>query len=176
MKLLTSKNWCGGELRKVVRKSRPKKIQEFSIPELNFECKDYNIIMFWQSIDVTEPHATKAISDPDVDNHIAAKHLFEVSRYPIHTQAVERPIQLVRMASSQVCAKKREKVILKLVLLQENEFRSMRLRRIFPHCKIIIWTVQRKLIEMHEVAVNISNWTLWKHFFVATDKLFQTGL
>ena len=51
-------------------------IRKFKIIELNFECKDYHSIILWQSIDVSEPPATTAITDPELDNHIAAKHLF----------------------------------------------------------------------------------------------------
>ena len=58
--------------------------------------------MSWQSNDVTELPATTAISDPELDNHIAAKHLFEVGRYPLHIQEVERAIENVSEASSQV--------------------------------------------------------------------------
>ena len=73
------------------------------IPDLIFERKDYHNIMSWKSNDVTELPATTAISDPELDNHIAAKHLFEVGRYPLHTQAVERAIKVVSETSSQVC-------------------------------------------------------------------------
>ena len=80
-----------------------KKVREFRIPELNFDCKDYHNIISWQSIDVTEPPATTAISDPELDNYISTKHLFKVAKYPLHTQAVERAIKIVSEASSQVC-------------------------------------------------------------------------
>ena len=35
-----------------------KKVRKFKIRELNFDCKDYHNII-WQSIDVTEPPATR---------------------------------------------------------------------------------------------------------------------
>ena len=67
-------------------------VREFKITELNFECKEYHNIKSCVSINVTEPPATMAISDPELDNYIAAEHLFKVAKYPLHTQAVEKAI------------------------------------------------------------------------------------
>ena len=69
-----------------------RKVREFKITELNFECKEYHYIISWVSFDVTVPPATMAISDPELDNYIAAELLFKVAKYPLHTQAVEKAI------------------------------------------------------------------------------------
>ena len=50
-----------------------------------------------------EPPATMAISGTELDNYISTKHLFEVGKYPLHNQAVERAIKVVSESSSQVC-------------------------------------------------------------------------
>ena len=53
-----------------------KKVGDFKIPELIFECKNYHYIISWQTIDKTEPPAMTANSDPELDNHITANNLF----------------------------------------------------------------------------------------------------
>ena len=119
-----------------IKKSRSeelsKKVREFKIPELNFECNDYHDIISWQSIDVTEPPATMAISETELENHIAAKNSFEVGRYPLHTQAVERVIKIVSEASSQVCGQETREGYVKARLASRERISIFESKKDYP--------------------------------------------
>ena len=57
----------------------------------------------WQTIQVTEPPATKKISTEDITSLINTKELPKlIPDFPCHTQAVERLIKLVTEASTSV--------------------------------------------------------------------------
>lgn len=56
----------------------------------------------WQNITITEPPAFRNITDATLEDAIRTKSLFEIPKFPCHTQAVERSIKLVTEASSSV--------------------------------------------------------------------------
>ena len=121
-----------------IKKSREnkssQKVREFKIPELKFDCNDYQDIISWQSINVTEPPATMAISDSELDNYISAKHLFEADKYPLHTQAVERAIKVVSEASSRVCGQTTREGFITARLASRERVSIFESKKDYPLC------------------------------------------
>lgn len=97
-------------------RSSPAPSRVFTIPELNFNAKEYYDLIPWDSIQLTEPpilkHLTvdelqKVISNPD--DVTAVENILKL---PCHTQAVERAVKTVTETSVTVCsAKRRDGVI-----------------------------------------------------------------
>ena len=80
-----------------------KSVRKFVIPPLNFRAQNYCDIINWQDVNFTEPPATRAISDEEVENYIKTGKMFETEELPRHTQSVERCIKLVTEVSASVC-------------------------------------------------------------------------
>ena len=75
----------------------------FKLPKLIFSATSYYSMINWQTIQVTEPPATKKISAEDITTLINTKELPKIiPNFPCHTQAVERLIKLVTEASTSV--------------------------------------------------------------------------
>ena len=83
--------------------NRNKNVRKFVIPPLNFRAQNYCDIIDWQDTNFTEPPATRAISDEELENCIKTGKMFETDELPCHTQSVERCIKLVTEASAAVC-------------------------------------------------------------------------
>lgn len=75
------------------------------MPTLNFEADDYISLIDWSKETITEPSVTMKIDDETLLRfiHEDVTPIIRFSRYPCHTQAVERHIKLVTEASAAVC-------------------------------------------------------------------------
>ena len=77
--------------------------RQFKLPKLIFSATSYYSMINWQTIQVTEPPATKKISTEDITTLIKSKELSKlIPDFRCHTQAVERFIKLVTDASTSV--------------------------------------------------------------------------
>ena len=65
-----------------------------------FDARDWDDIIDWEKICITEPALTATLTDEEIKN-IKEKPL-DVPRYPNHTQSVERCVKLVTDASKHV--------------------------------------------------------------------------
>ena len=75
----------------------------FKLPKLIFSATSYYSMINWQTIQVTEPPATKKLSTEDIITLVNTKELPKlIPDFPCHTQAVERLIKLVTEASTSV--------------------------------------------------------------------------
>lgn len=83
-------------------------IRVFQIPPLNFEATDYTELIDWQTSFVTEPPATKSLSQSDLERFVCSKEapVIDFPRFPCHTQAVERCVKAVTEASQTVVGQK----------------------------------------------------------------------
>ncbi|CAH1101610.1 unnamed protein product [Psylliodes chrysocephalus] len=78
-------------------------IRQFKVPKLNFDAQDYTELINCQSVSVTEPQLTRKVSDDVLQEMIVrVPDNIEISKYPCHTQAVERCIRTVTEASGLV--------------------------------------------------------------------------
>ncbi|KAG0711470.1 hypothetical protein GWK47_020547 [Chionoecetes opilio] len=82
-------------------------VRVFKVPTLNFEAEDYTSMIDWRKEPITEPPVTMKIDDETLLRfiHEDVTPIVSFSRYPCHTQAVERHIKLVTEASAAVCGK-----------------------------------------------------------------------
>ena len=80
-------------------------IPRLCVPKLYFDAEEYNELVDWQTIDLTEPPVTKSMKDQVLDmiSSKSSRQLLLISHFPCHTQAVEQCIKLVTEASGAVC-------------------------------------------------------------------------
>lgn len=81
-------------------------IRTFRVPKINFLATHYTEIIFWDKTNITEPPLTKMYSESDlieifVENSRTVDPNKDMSKFPCHTQAVERCVKLV----TEVCSK-----------------------------------------------------------------------
>ena len=90
-------------------------IQLFKVPKVNFQTKQYIDLIDWQRIIRVEPPLTKNISEQDLMLYVANSDLTYLSflKFPCHSQAVERAVQLVSEVSRVVCGYERREGIIK---------------------------------------------------------------
>lgn len=88
--------------RKMASQESQLSVRTFKIPTINFDANEYTEIIYWQSGTITEPPAFRNITDADIEEAIRVKRMFEIPKFPCHTQAVERTIKLVTEASSSI--------------------------------------------------------------------------
>ena len=100
-KEIREKGWR--RILKARTENQNKSVRKFVIPPLNFRAQNYCEIINWQDVSLTEPPATRAISDEEAENYIKTGKMFEIEDFPCHTQSVERCIKLVTEASASVC-------------------------------------------------------------------------
>jgi hypothetical protein len=92
-------------LRRIMRarasKQSTNEVRIFKVPPFNFDAKDYEELIDWQSCTVTEPPVIKSMSDEDLQGFInnGETPVIEFPRFPCHTQAVERCVKAVTEAS-----------------------------------------------------------------------------
>ena len=60
------------------------------LPAINLDAEDYTRLIDWSQACITEPPLTASLSEPELCSVCET-----VSSYPVHTQAVERAVQLV---------------------------------------------------------------------------------
>lgn len=90
------------QARKMASQETKIKVRTFEIPTINFDANDYTEMINWQRVTRTEPPTFRNIADEDLEDAIRTKRIFEIPKFPCHTQAVERGIKLVTEASSSV--------------------------------------------------------------------------
>ena len=78
---------------------KPVPMRPFKVPKLNFKCKPYHEMIFWNE-QLYEPPLTKKLSDEEIKNIIEVP--LAVENFPCHTQMVERGVKMVTEASSKV--------------------------------------------------------------------------
>lgn len=83
---------------------RGRGVRVFEVPPLNFEATDYFELIDWQLCAITEPPILKSLSDDDLQRfiHNGTTTAVTFSRFPSHTQAVERCVKAVTEASKAV--------------------------------------------------------------------------
>lgn len=105
-----------GEKRKMaamrIKKCRSKQkysksVRVFHLPTLNFNADDYTDLISWDDNEITEPPVTKQISDAELDLIIQGddaplQNLNTLFSLPCHSQAVERIVKEVTIASREV--------------------------------------------------------------------------
>lgn len=74
-------------------------IRRFTVPQINFDAQEWDDIINWDSVQVTEPPLTIQLTNEDL---LKIKDVPLAFTYPNHTQAVERCIKLVSDASQSV--------------------------------------------------------------------------
>lgn len=75
-------------------------VRPYTIPQVNFQATTYTDLFDWDKTQVTEPPLTIGLCDSVIQDIIDAP--LEVNNYPVHTQAVERAVQVVTEASGKV--------------------------------------------------------------------------
>ena len=58
----------------------------------------------WRTTRITEPSATRTLTDDDINHCIYETKIFLFREYHCHTQAVERTVKLVTESSSRACS------------------------------------------------------------------------
>ena len=92
------------------REVKTKGVRKFKIPTLNFNAKDYYEMVDWNNTQRCEPPLTRIFTDNEIEEGIRsrAESVFELDKFPCHTQAVERHIKIVTEASAAVCGELRQ--------------------------------------------------------------------
>lgn len=89
---------------KARKDTKGKKVREFQLPELKIDAENYYDLIEWAKEKITEPPVTMKYSDSEITTKISSGgKLFDIEKYPCHTQAVERCVKLVTEASASVC-------------------------------------------------------------------------
>jgi len=82
-------------------------IRKFTIPQLNFEAREYCELVNWIDFHRLPPPVTSKLTDNDLDETSRTASMSDIEKYPCHTQAVERYVKVVTDASWSVCGKER---------------------------------------------------------------------
>jgi len=76
-------------LRILKAREQPKRkgVRQFTMPPINFDCKDYATMIDWTMVRVTEPPVTMSISDDDLQEFMreSTTPIVTFDRYPCHT-------------------------------------------------------------------------------------------
>lgn len=100
-------------------------LRVFNVPKVNFQAEQYIDLIdwHWQHAIRVEPPLTKNISEQDLVHYIANSDLTHLSfpRFPCHSQAVERAVQLVSEVSRLVCGYQRRDGTIKSKLMSRSE-------------------------------------------------------
>jgi len=84
-------------------------IRRFKVPaELNFDAVEYFDMIDWTVCPLSEPPVIKAMKDAELRDLVTMEVTPTVnfSKFPCHTQAVERHVKLVKEAAKAVCGQK----------------------------------------------------------------------
>ena len=74
----------------------------FKVPKLNFDATEYINMIDWHNCVITEPPATKSLSDEELESLVRSQETPTVQfpRFPCHTQAAERCVNAVTETST----------------------------------------------------------------------------
>ena len=95
--VLRSRKLCEGPLTK---------IRGFKVPKISFDADIYYEMIDWQNVEVTPPPLLHDFTNDEIDKAIVEGNPLMLGiklNIPCHTQAVERMIKLVTVASIKLC-------------------------------------------------------------------------
>ena len=76
-----------------------KGVRQFKVPELSFDATDWDEMIRWDDIAITEPPLTRNLTNEQLE--MIKEEPLVVKKYPNHTQSVERSIKLITDALKQ---------------------------------------------------------------------------
>ncbi|GBM30427.1 hypothetical protein AVEN_203004-1 [Araneus ventricosus] len=77
-------------------------VRIFQLPKIDLKAKDYFALINWQRAGRFEPPLLLNVPFKEIVAMVKVRKTEELSKYPCHTQAVERCIRLVSEASESV--------------------------------------------------------------------------
>ncbi|KAK3911413.1 HTH-type transcriptional regulator GltR [Frankliniella fusca] len=82
-------------------RARKSGVRNFVLPQINFKKQDYTDMMDWSSTTIYSPPILRNIKNEEIQSLIDSGEMpqWDVTRFPCHTQAVERCVKLVTAAS-----------------------------------------------------------------------------
>lgn len=93
-------------------------------PKLNFKAQYYSEIINWMDCDSSSSPLLKDISDDEIKSHIQSDSVpnwdITFKTFPVHTQAVERCVELVAEASGKVCGAETRDGFIRMTLLSRS--------------------------------------------------------
>lgn len=103
------------------RQETVSRIRTFELPKFDFNAQNYQNLINWQEINLTEPPVTKFMSNELIERCMENPGLVDeivLSRlnFPCHTQATERCVKIVTEASAAVCGPIRRDGFIKTTL------------------------------------------------------------
>ncbi|GBM99825.1 hypothetical protein AVEN_121190-1 [Araneus ventricosus] len=83
---------------------KKKTVRKFVPPKINIQASDYIEIINWNSCVVYHPPMLRGLSEDDIKSLMNSNTtpIREIQKFPFHTQAVERSVELVTEASNKV--------------------------------------------------------------------------
>ena len=81
-----------------------KSVRDFSLPVFYDNVDDYYQMIYWMSTRITEPPATRDLTDNEFNYRIHEKQAFSCEDFPCHTQAVVRAVKLFTESSTRACS------------------------------------------------------------------------
>ena len=72
-------------------------LRQYQLPKINFDAVHYSQLIDWSKERIIEPPLTLSVSEADLLSFGES-----VPKFPVHTQAVERAVQVVTQAASAV--------------------------------------------------------------------------
>lgn len=84
-------------------------IRSYVIPKINFESHDYHDMIDWQdkNLSLTEPPLLQFLEIRDIEKIInEVVKTFDFTKFPCHTQSVERGVKITTEAASSVAGNK----------------------------------------------------------------------
>ena len=79
------------------REEERDELRPYQLPVINFDAEHYTQLINWSQVYITEPPLTSSLSESELRSIGES-----MPPYPVHTQAVERAVQLVTQAASAV--------------------------------------------------------------------------
>lgn len=79
------------------REEATDELRPYQLPAINFDAENYTQLIDWSQERITEPPLTASLSEHELSSVGES-----MPSYPVHTQAVERAVQLVTQAASAV--------------------------------------------------------------------------
>lgn len=70
-------------------KDKSNEVRFFKKPSINFDCEEYQDLIYWDKTKITPPPLLADIADDDLENYFKNLQIKKSERLPCHTQAVE---------------------------------------------------------------------------------------
>ena len=104
-------------------------VREYCLPKVNFQAETYVEMINWEAECLSEPPLTRNKTENEILSYKETP--FVVSKYPCHTQAVERAIRLVSEASAAVVDKKARDGFIRQRIEARKELPTFKTKRDF---------------------------------------------